>query len=106
MRMASCGSIKGRPTNRRDIPSAGSRIRVAFDLLVSNKAAPVSLKFIPNIHRKKTVDYLKDAYGLDVRAFRRPGHGYEGDYWLVGEWVGAVYVDYLLERRNKEEQYA
>lgn len=101
MRPSTRGSCKGR-SNRKEVPTEGSTARVVYDLLINNKAYPVSLKHILRKRRKGLADYLRTFYGLDVRTFNsEPGQVL---WWLVGQWNEAEYVDYLVERYNKEKK--
>lgn len=87
----SVSAIRGRNAFRRQIPKEGTRLRRLYDLLVSNRGKPIEVPMDSRRFAQSMITQLVDFYGLDIRWFAR------GQYILVGEWVGKVYIDYLSD---------
>lgn len=102
MRMQSAASAKGKFTRPMNlIPTEGSKIRKLYDQFMTNKAVPI----FPDINGNgaEIIRRLTDFYGLDIRPFDRQK---PRKYWLVGEWFGSTYLDYVADRRAREEREA
>lgn len=92
------------------VPREGTYTHAVYSILKANPASPVNL---PRSNFLNTViEALRDYYGLDVRRFyeKQIRKGQRGlplsRHWLVGEWFGKTYVDYVADRRAKEEREA
>ena len=93
------------------VPTDGSHLRELYDLFKAHPATPV---YLPGTHANnghgQLLEQLRNFYGLDIRPLgeahqptgRRGGH--RKRYWLVGEWFGATYLDYVADRRAREER--
>lgn len=117
MRTASAGSIKGKSKLKNRIPKKGSCVRRLYDVFQSNKATAITPycimrefypddKIGPRLANRwiRSLNDLTDYYGLDIRQYGP--NKYPKQYWLVGEWFGSIYIDYVAERREAEEKAA
>lgn len=116
MRTASAGSIKGKSKLKNKIPNEGTKSRVLYDVFQANKATPITPYLIMQelypdeknraVHHRwcRGLNDLIDYYGLDIRPFNQRKH--PQSYWLVGEWFGSIYIDYVAKRREAEEKAA
>lgn len=84
------GQNKGRVLQQ--LPREGTEIRRAYDLLYANKGTPVKISF--GWHSR--LENLRNIYGLDIVKTRK------GEWCLIGEWFGKVYIDYVAEKVSKE----
>lgn len=103
MRVESAAMAKGycNPSNRQDIPAAGTRVRQVFDLLLASKGLPIAVNLSRfGDGRRFKVEYLRDSYGLDIRYLGR------GRWVLAGEWVGPEYRDFIAEKIAASDQEA
>lgn len=102
MKSASVSMMKSRRRScpQRMVPKEGSRLRHLYDAIVSQKCEAVDISAITSElskhARAQLMNQLRQNYELDIR---RVGIN---KYSLVGEWVGAAYIDYLAE---KQEHY-
>ncbi len=115
MRMSSAARAKGSKMcgHTRLAPQDGTYLRQMYDLFKANPATPVCLPEFRQYSRNGgTLEQLRNFYGLDIRVFgeKRPPADHPGcprkRYWLVGEWFGKTYVDYVADRRAREEREA
>lgn len=97
-RCMSVGQLKVRGHHHLEEPTPGSKIREVYDFFMSNKGRVVNYTHIVN-HRNM-MERLVDDYGLDIRCVKR------GQWLLAGEWVGRVYIDYVVERMAEEQSVA
>jgi len=112
MRVESAASAKGKMTcSVQMVPRSGTAVRTVYDLLKTAPGYPVQLPRYKTSSLGGILESLRNFYGLDVRPFPEhrshdgPGAG-KKRYWLVGEWFGKTYVDYVADRRAKEEREA
>lgn len=89
-----------RPPQRA--PREGSLTRFVYDVLMENRGRPIGLELFEDLgitYDKVTgiFQQLRLYYGLDVRSFGM------GRWILGGEWEGSVYVDYVVEQRERGE---
>ena len=88
------------------IPREGTHLRALYEQFKANPAQPI---YVGINDRRSAIGQLVDFYGLDIRLFHekrapiRVGCS-RMRYWLVGEWFGATYIDYVADRRRKEER--
>ncbi len=115
MRMSSAARAKGNQMggHTRLVPKDGTYIRQMYDMFKANPATPMYLPGFRQYSRNGgALENLRNFYGLDIRAFgeQRPPSGRQGRpskrYWLVGEWFGKTYLDYIADRRAREEREA
>lgn len=103
---ATAHSIKGRGAGapHQDAPCIGTHTRALYDLLFANAGR----WFTPSSwtgsgpNNGRTLDHLRDTYGLDVRCRKlgvpgRPHGGTRSQWLLAGEWHGRVYLDYVAD---------
>lgn len=101
MRMQSAASAKGTTTCPRNLlPREGSKLRKLYEQFMANKAVLI-LPIVEMRHFQNGIVSLVDVYGLDIRPF--DNHSPK-KYWLVGEWFGSTYLDYVADRRAREER--
>lgn len=110
MRTASAHSSKRGGTKGytlQMLPKEGTAIRRAYDALKASPAYPIFIEGTP-VQRGTIITQLRDFYGLDIRPYPEKRTSVKGAaykrYWLVGEWFGTTYVDYVADRRAKEER--
>lgn len=92
------------------IPQEGTRLRAIYDRLKAAPATPLSLSLdFPLVH--VALQQLRDFYGLDIRTYCEPRHrtpDHRGRafvrHWLVGEWFGPTYIDYVADRHTREHR--
>lgn len=103
MRMQSAASAKRGVASSNIFPREGSHLRELYELFTSNKAIPIRSEQLNKISGKShmLLRQLTDFYGLDIRKFKMDGVWY---CWLVGEWFGSTYLDYVADRRVREER--
>lgn len=94
MKGMSAAEIKrGERTTRQLTPREGTKLRELFDVFQSNVGKPISVaprNTKEGMRQRQSIDQLKNFYGMDIRHWQEPNY-----YWFVGEWFGAVYVDFL-----------
>lgn len=100
--VATAHSIKqtGAGAPHQDAPRPGTRIRRVYDLLFANAGRWVPMPGMNN--GPNVAEYLRSSYGLDVRCRHVgiPGiyrGGTTSEWLLAGEWVGRVYLDYVVD---------
>ena len=87
-----------RVLNTRRLPKEGTKLRVVYDLLQSNKGQPVDLKLHDRTNLHRAVDQLRNFYGMDIRVTLQENKKSKGgcyQHTLVGEHIGRDYVNYL-----------
>ncbi len=80
---------RGRPL--RQVPAEGSALRELYDLFYANRGRVIEWKYNCKA-AGRTIDDLRDYYGMDIRRIRN------SRWILAGEWFGRVYIDYVAER--------
>jgi hypothetical protein len=75
-------------------PREGTKLRAVYDRFYANKGRVILFKIDDY---KATIAQLTDIYGLDIRRI------HNGQWALVGEWFGRVYLDYTDQGRSIEE---
>jgi hypothetical protein len=104
MRCASATDIKNNRNPKNTLPAAGTKMGKIYDQLKENKGEPVVIThhMSPGAFGA-TLMQLRDYYGLDVRQIQRANkkRGLEAKHCLVGEWFGNVYVDYIAEKMEE-----
>lgn len=110
MRTESAARAKGNycSGNVNLIPAEGSKRRALYDEFMAHKAEPILPESLKGYRLGQEISSLKDFYGLDIRVFYEIRHSIKGcaykRYWLVGEWFGKTYIDYVATRREQEER--
>ena len=110
MRQESASSLKRglkRGHVNSPVPREGTDLRRTYDEFYSNRGTPVSPR--PDLEGPlgrrivgNQIAQLINFYGLDIRVHGRCSENFRRKtYWLVGEWFGREYVDYLAQRLGK-----
>ena len=75
------------------VPREGSRLREIYDFFLANPGEKLLIPAAWGKSWKDHLDGLINYYGLDIRHA-----GIKGHYWLVGEFRGNHYIDYVAEK--------
>jgi hypothetical protein len=81
---------KGKRCAIQQVPREGSKVRMMYDLFNKYKGHSIYLGADKNVDLR--VRYLGDFYGLDIV------HVGKGKWCMKGEWFGAKYVSYEVEK--------